>query len=64
VFGLKLANEWAYAAEVAGVTARVRLRFWRSYLGTEKRLAAWWLQRMVLMKWRRYRRHNDKKRAA
>jgi heptose I phosphotransferase len=54
--------ELAYSSEVGGVTARDRLRFWRAYLGTDRRLAAWWLERMVLLKWRRYRRHNDKRR--
>jgi Lipopolysaccharide kinase (Kdo/WaaP) family len=55
--------ELAYSAEIAGVTARDRLRFWRSYLGTGRQLASWWLRRAVLLKWQRYRRHNDKKRA-
>jgi heptose I phosphotransferase len=53
--------ELAYSSEVAGVTARDRLRFWRAYLGNDRRLAAWWLRRAVLMKWQRYRRHNAKR---
>jgi heptose I phosphotransferase len=46
----------AYSSEVGGVTARDRLRFWRAY-----GLSTWWLRRLVLTKWHRYRRHNDKK---
>jgi heptose I phosphotransferase len=55
--------ELLYSSEVAGVTARDRVRFWCGYLGEDRRLAAWWLRRAVLLKWRRYRKHNDKKRA-
>jgi heptose I phosphotransferase len=50
-----------YSSEVAGITARDRLRFWRAYLGSDQQLAAWWLRRLVLLKWARYRRHNQKK---
>jgi hypothetical protein len=56
--------ELLYSSEVAGVTGRDRLRFWRHYLGADRRLAAWWLRRVVLLKWGRYRRHNDKRQAA
>src|SRR4029077_19654373 len=48
-----------YSSEIAGVTARDRLRFWNHYLGAGRR---GWLGRLlrlgVLAKWRRYRRHN------
>jgi hypothetical protein len=53
--------ELLYSSTVAGVTARDRLRFWGDYLRGDRRLAGWWLRRMVLMKWQRYRRHNDKR---
>jgi heptose I phosphotransferase len=46
-----------YSSEVAGVGVRDRLRFWRLYLRQGR--VAWWLQRWVLWKWRRYRRHNS-----
>lgn len=51
-----------YSSEVAGVTWRDRLRFWRHYLGPRRRtlagrLLAWW----VRLKWRRYQRHNAKR---
>jgi hypothetical protein len=64
IWQVKDLAELAYSSEVAGVTGRDRLRFWRSYLGTEQDLGTWWLERMVRLKWRRYRRKNDKKRAA
>jgi hypothetical protein len=61
VWQVKDLAELLYSSEVVGVTARDRLRFWRHYLGADRRLDAWWLRRAVLLKWRRYRRHNDKK---
>jgi hypothetical protein len=61
IWQVKDLAELAYSSEIVGVTARDRLRFWRAYVGADRRLAAWWLERMVLLKWRRYRRHNDKK---
>jgi heptose I phosphotransferase len=51
-----------YSSEVAGVTARDRLRFWRMYLGAGRRSPSGrWLRRWVLFKWQRYRRHNHKR---
>ncbi len=45
--------------DVPGVTARDRLRFWRLYLGEERRTrAARWLRRLVRLRWSRYQRHN------
>ena len=52
--------------EVPGLTARDRVRFWRLYRGD-----GWdgvtappgWLRAAVAVKWRRYRRHNLKRRA-
>src|SRR5262249_43120105 len=54
-------GELAYSSEVAGVTARDRLRFWRHYLGDDGRLAARWLRRAVLLEWHPYRGQNEKK---
>jgi heptose I phosphotransferase len=54
-----------YSSEVAGVTARDRLRFWRLYLGAERR--TWrgrWLRRIILLRWCRYRQHNERRRAS
>jgi heptose I phosphotransferase len=51
-----------YSSEVPGVTARDRLRFWRLYLGPQRRTwAGRWLRRLVVAKWQRYRRHNDRR---
>jgi hypothetical protein len=52
-----------YSSEVEGVTARDRLLFWRLYRREGRRSSsARWLRRAILFKWRRYRRHNQKKR--
>lgn len=51
-----------YSSDVAGVTARDRLRFWRHYFGDRRRdWTTACLRRLILHKWRRYRRHNAKK---
>lgn len=50
-----------YSSEVAGVTVRDRLLFWRHYLGTSRQ--TWlerWLRRGILCKARLYRRHKDR----
>lgn len=50
-----------YSSQVEGVDARDRLRFWRAYLGTQRR--TWfgrWMRRVVLMRGRNYSRHNNK----
>ncbi len=54
-----------YSSEVPGVDARDRLRFWRLYLGPARRTwAARLLRWCVEFKYRRYRRHNAKRRAS
>jgi heptose I phosphotransferase len=54
-----------YSSEVSGLSPRDRVRFWRLYMGAERRgRAAGRLRRFVLLKWQRYRRHNLKKRQA
>jgi len=48
-----------YSSDMPGIRARGRLRFWRGYLGPEGR--GWpvaLLRFCILVKWRRYRRHN------
>jgi hypothetical protein len=51
-----------YSSDVEGIDARDRLRFWRAYLGDDRRTwSGCWLRRSVLFKWDRYRRHNTKK---
>jgi heptose I phosphotransferase len=53
-----------YSSEVAGVEARDRAYFWRTYLRDDHRgLVARCLRRAVLLRWRRYRAHNRKHKA-
>jgi hypothetical protein len=50
-----------YSSDVTGIEARDRLRFWRAYMGPERRtLLGRLLRRVVLMRGRRYRDHNKK----
>jgi heptose I phosphotransferase len=52
-----------YSSDVPGIDARDRLEFWRVYRGPgPRRLADRWLRRIVLFRWRRYRRHNARRR--
>jgi heptose I phosphotransferase len=60
VWQVKDLAQLLYSSEVSGITASDRLRFWRLYLGSSARGEARWLRWWVLMKWRRYRRHNRK----
>jgi hypothetical protein len=53
-----------YSSEVPGIDARDRLRFWRAYLGADRR--SWrgrWFRRLVLLRGGRYRKHNAKAKA-
>jgi heptose I phosphotransferase len=51
-----------YSSEIVGVDARDRLNFWRAYSGSARRSSASrLLGRAILFKWRRYRRHNQRK---
>jgi tRNA A-37 threonylcarbamoyl transferase component Bud32 len=53
-----------YSSEVAGVDARDQLYFWSHYRGAGPRRGAdRWLRWWVLFKWRRYRRHNLRRKA-
>jgi tRNA A-37 threonylcarbamoyl transferase component Bud32 len=53
-----------YSTEVGGIDPRDRLYFWQMYRGPgPRRRADRWLVRLVLFKWRRYRRHNARKKA-
>lgn len=45
-----------YSSEIPGVTSHDRVRFWRFYRG--RRRAAGYLRRLVMWKYRNYRRHN------
>jgi len=51
-----------FSADLEGITARDRLRFWRAYQGAGRRgAAAGLLRRLILFKYWNYRRHNDKR---
>ena len=53
-----------YSSEIAGVDQRDRLLFWRLYLGQARRHRfARLLAQYVRFKWRRYRRHNLRKKS-
>ena len=52
-----------YSSEITGLDARDRLRFWRTCLFSGRHtLMGRWLRSSILFKWRRYRRHNRKRR--
>jgi heptose I phosphotransferase len=51
-----------YSSEVPGIDNRDRLRFWRQYLGPERRgWSATLLRYGIWLQWRRYQRHNRRK---
>jgi heptose I phosphotransferase len=51
-----------YSSAVAGVGARDQLRFWAEYRGTgPRRGKGRWLRRLVVLRWRRYQRHNARR---
>jgi heptose I phosphotransferase len=54
-----------YSSDIPGIEFRDRLRFWRHYLGPERR--SWWatlLRYCIGVQGRRYRNHNRKKEMA
>ena len=60
---LKDLAQLLYSSEVPGVDVRDQTAFWRCYRGPGARgTASRWLRRLVLMKWRRYRSHNLRRR--
>ena len=55
-----------YSSHVTGIDTKDRLRFWKQYRSGEWNPAARppsWLLRMVIWKWKQYRRHNAKRMA-
>jgi heptose I phosphotransferase len=54
--------ELLYSSHIAGITLRDRVRFWRDYLGPDRRpwISAW-LRRGILFKWRLYERHSRRR---
>ena len=55
-----------YSSDVPGIGPKDRLRFWKEYRlgnwGTTTRPPSW-LRKMVIWKWKQYRRHNTKRKA-
>jgi heptose I phosphotransferase len=49
-----------YSSDLPGVGVRDRLRFWRCYRANGRGAAERWARRLIVAKWRRYRRHNRK----
>ena len=63
VWQVKDLAQLAYSTEIDGINTRDRLRFWRYYMGAARR--GWpgsWMRSAILVKWRRYQRHNAKRR--
>jgi Lipopolysaccharide kinase (Kdo/WaaP) family len=51
-----------YSSEISGVDVRDRLSFWREYRERgSSALYARWLRYWIVLKWRRYRRHNARR---
>ncbi|MFO0878625.1 MAG: lipopolysaccharide kinase InaA family protein [Gemmataceae bacterium] len=56
---LKDLAQLLYSSEVEGIDARDQLAFWIHYRGPGAQRWSWrWMRRLILFKWRRYRRHN------
>jgi hypothetical protein len=65
VWQVKDLAQLLYSTEITGLDDRDRLRFWRDYRGPGPwRSVQNWLRRFVLFKWRRYRRHNLRRKTA
>jgi len=53
-----------YSSDIAGITVRDRLRFWRLYLGQQWKARRRGLLRwLVALRWRRYQAHNARRKA-
>ena len=64
VWRLKDLAQLLYSSEVAGITDRDRIAFWRAYRGPGNGpRSSRWLRWLVTLKWRRYRQHNLRKKA-
>ncbi|MFL5245638.1 MAG: lipopolysaccharide kinase InaA family protein [Gemmataceae bacterium] len=63
IWQIKDLAQLAYSTEIKGIHARDRLRFWRQYWGSARRgLLSSIMRSAILIKWRRYQRHNAKRR--
>jgi heptose I phosphotransferase len=56
---LKDLAQLLYSSEVPGVDARDQVAFWKHYRGpAARRTPSRWLRKLVVLRWRRYRSHN------
>lgn len=61
IWQMKDLAQLLFSAEVEGVTDRDRLAFWHAYKGPgPRRWWEGWLRWFVVLKWRRYRAHNER----
>lgn len=59
---LKDLAQLVYSSEVKGIDARDQLAFWMHYRGPgAQRWSSRWLRRLVVFKWHRYARHNQRR---
>jgi heptose I phosphotransferase len=59
---LKDLAQLLYSSNVAGVDVRDQVAFWMAYRGPgAQRWSSRWLRRLVVFKWRRYDRHNQRR---
>jgi heptose I phosphotransferase len=64
IWQLKDLAQLLYSSEVVGIDARDQVCFWRHYRGLgPRRESDRWLRRWVVMKWKRYRQHNLRRKA-
>lgn len=61
IWQIKDLAQLLFSSEIAGVDDRDRLRFWSAYLGGSREgIREKWLRSLIMFKWRRYRRHNQR----
>jgi heptose I phosphotransferase len=59
---LKDLAQLLYSSEVTGVDVRDQVAFWKHYRGPGARRApSRWLRKLVVLKWQRYRAHNQRR---
>ncbi len=59
---LKDLAQLLYSSEIDGVDLRDQVAFWKNYRGAGMHGGVWrWLRWLVVLKWRRYRAHNQRR---
>lgn len=62
IWQLKDLAQLLYSSNVPGIDARDQLAFWMHYRGPgAQRWSSRWLRRLVVFKWQRYARHNQRR---